>query len=231
LSSRPLQVAYLGFAVLGAAVLGAFVYDRAFRPAPPPAPATPLPGAAPAAAALPPPTVPGHRPDITLKGLDGKSRSLAEWDGKSLVINFWATWCAPCRHEIPLLNRIRADYASKGVEVVGIAVDFADDVRAFTKDFPIHYPLMVGEEDGLEAARAFGVATMAFPFTAFTDARGEVIMVHLGELHPAQAEAILAIVAQVNAGQLTPQSARLAVKAALERLAPTPPAAAGSTQG
>jgi thiol-disulfide isomerase/thioredoxin len=216
---QPLRVAYVGFALLGAAVLGAFVYDRAFRPA---RPATPVPTLAGAPATLPPPppTIPARRPDIALKDLDGHVHSLAEWDGKALVINFWATWCAPCRREIPLLNRIEREHGPKGVEVVGIAVDFADDVRAFTKDFPISYPLLIGEEDGLEAARAFGVATMAFPFTAFTDSKGRIITVHLGELQPAQAEAILGVVARVDGGTLALEGARAAIGAALDALPP-----------
>jgi thiol-disulfide isomerase/thioredoxin len=229
LSSRPLTLAYFGFALLGAAVLGAFVYDRAFRGSPAVAPA-PAPAVA-RAPAVPPPTVPARLPAVALKDLDGRMHSLSEWTGKALVINFWATWCAPCRHEIPLLNKIRNEYAGQGFEVVGIAVDFADDVRAFTKDFPIRYPLLIGEEDGLAAARAFGVATMAFPFTAFTDAHGQIITVHLGELHPAQADAILGIVARVNAGELTPDAARAAVKAALNSLPPPPKSATGSAPG
>jgi thiol-disulfide isomerase/thioredoxin len=232
LSSRPLTLAYVGFAALGAAVLGAFVYDRTVRPAPVQATAgaTTLP-VTPASPQPPSPAVPARRPDFTLNDLDGNRHSLAEWDGKSLVINFWATWCAPCRHEIPLLNRIRGEYAAKGFEVVGIAVDFAEDVRAFTKDFPIRYPLLIGEEDGLEAARAFGVATMAFPFTAFTDQQGRVIAVRLGELHAAQAEAILGIVIRVNRGELTPESARAEIQAALERLTPPAPASAAPAPG
>jgi thiol-disulfide isomerase/thioredoxin len=214
LSSQPLRVAYFAFAILGAAVLGAFVYDRAFRPAP----AGPAPAAARASAPLP--TVPVQRPEISLKDLDGRRHALTEWNGKALLINFWATWCAPCRREIPLLNTIERNYASKGVAVVGIAVDFPEDVRAFTKEFPIGYPLLIGEEDGLAAARAFGVATMAFPFTAFTDKQGRIITVHMGELRPAQAEAILGIVARVDGGELTPEGARAAVKAALEALRP-----------
>ena len=228
MSSRPLTLAYVGFAFLGAAVLGAFVYDRTERARRGAAP-TPAPSAA-AVAEVPAARVPATRPDITLKDLEGRPHSLAEWDGKALVINFWATWCAPCRREIPLLNKISSEYAGKGFKVVGIAVDFADDVRAFTKDFPLHYPLLIGEEDGLAAARAFGIPDLAFPFTAFTDARGRVITVHLGELHAAQAEAILGVVARVNAGTLAPDAAREAVKIALNGL-PTPPAAAaGSTR-
>jgi thiol-disulfide isomerase/thioredoxin len=219
LSSRPLRLAYFGFAILGAAVLGAFLHDRLYRPRPAAAPAR---VAARAPQAPVPPMVPARRPDVALKDLDGRMHSIAEWDGKALLINFWATWCAPCRHEIPLLNQIRSARAGKGFEVVGIAVDFADDVRAFTRDVPIGYPLLIGEDDGLEAARAFGIDTMAFPFTAFTDARGRIITVHVGELHAAQAQAILAIVDRVDAGELTPDAARSAVKSALDALPAAP---------
>ncbi|MBS0375551.1 MAG: TlpA family protein disulfide reductase [Proteobacteria bacterium] len=164
---------------------------------------------------------------MRLQGLDGKPHALSEWDGKSLIVNFWATWCAPCRREIPLLNRIHREYASKGFEVVGIAVDFVDDVKAYTKTFPLDYPLLIGEDDGLAAARAFGVDALAFPFTAFTDAEGRIVTVHLGELQPAQLEAILGVVADVNGGRLAPAAARGAVERALAAL---PPADHGTRQ-
>ncbi|HUO96965.1 MAG TPA: TlpA disulfide reductase family protein [Steroidobacteraceae bacterium] len=226
MSSRPLRLAYVGFALLGSAVLGAYLYDLRHPAAARPAAVART--AEPTAATIAP-VVPPLTPAVTLKDLDGKSHALADWQGKALVINFWATWCAPCRREIPLLNRIRRDYAAKSVEVVGIAVDFADDVRAFTREFPISYPLLVGEEDGLEAARAFGVATLAFPFTAFTDRRGRLITLHVGELHPGQAEAILGIIARIDSGELTPESARAQLEAALEAL--PKPAKSGRTHG
>ena len=84
---------------------------------------------------------------------------------------------------------------------------------------------LVGEDDGLEAARGFGVETMAFPFTAFIDAAGRVLLVHLGELHENQARAILGVVARVDAGALTPAAARTEIKTALAAL-PAPPAQA-----
>jgi thiol-disulfide isomerase/thioredoxin len=217
LISRPLKIAFFGFAFLGTAVFGAFVYDRAFRPRPPRGLAGSVLHPAPPSAAA----IPERRPDLSLKDLEGRPHSLAEWDGKALVINFWATWCAPCRHEIPLLNQIRRDNASKGFEVVGIAVDFADDVRTFLKDFPVGYPLLVGEEDGLAAARAFGVEAIALPFTVFTDRTGRIITLHLGELHAAQAEVILAAIARVDAGELTQDAARLRIEAGLKALGPT----------
>ena len=78
------------------------------------------------------------------------------------MVNFWATWCAPCRREIPLLNKIRMERKPQNAEIVGIAVDFKEDVAKFLHKTPLQYPLLVGEEDGLAAAEAFGMG-MAFP--------------------------------------------------------------------
>ncbi|MCX7058154.1 MAG: TlpA disulfide reductase family protein, partial [Proteobacteria bacterium] len=222
----PLQAAYLGFGVIGAAVFGAFAYQQ-LQPAPSTAavPALRPLGALPLAAAQPESNaVPERRPEFTLHDLDGKPHALSAWDGKPLIVNFWATWCAPCRREIPLLNRLQHEFSPKGFEVIGIAVDFADDVRAFKKSVAIDYPLLVGEDDGLEAARGFGVETMAFPFTAFIDAAGRVLLVHLGELHENQARAILGVVARVDAGALAAGAARTEIKAALAALPATPAA-------
>jgi thiol-disulfide isomerase/thioredoxin len=222
-TSRPLALTLAGLAALGAAVLGAFVHER-LNPASASRPPAALPTASAPAPRVDLPRIPVQRPLFALKDLAGTRHSISEWDGKALIVNFWATWCAPCRREIPLLNKIRKEYAANGVEVVGIAVDFADDVKTYASRFPIDYPLLVGEQEGLDAARAFGVATLAFPFTAFTDSRGRVLTVHLGELHEPTARAILAVVGRVDTGALTPLEAREAIRSALAAL-PPPPAA------
>jgi thiol-disulfide isomerase/thioredoxin len=74
-----------------------------------------------------------------------------------VMVNFWATWCGPCRREIPLLNKVHAERAKQKVEIIGIAVDFRDDVLAYAQQTPISYPLLIGEEDGLAAVQAFGM--------------------------------------------------------------------------
>jgi thiol-disulfide isomerase/thioredoxin len=208
------RYAVLGFSLLGAAVVGAFLYDR-LRP---PVAGTGAPSVAAATAAAASIRIPDMRPAFALKDPEGRVHSASEWDGKDLMVNFWATWCAPCRREIPLLNRIRKEYAPRGVEIVGIAVDFVDDVIAYRKKFPIDYPVLVGEQDGIDAARDFGVAAPVFPFTVFTDAKGRVLTVHVGELHEAEARAILAVVARVDAGTLAPPDAREAIRSALASL-------------
>jgi thiol-disulfide isomerase/thioredoxin len=229
MASRPLRLAFAGLAVLGAAVIGALLYDRLVRQGARPAAATrsaaerpaavDADGAAPAAAMRGElPTVPAERPLFTLADTAGRRHSITEWDGKALVVNFWATWCAPCRRELPLLNHLQAEFAPRGIQVLGVAVDFAEDVRAFTREFPVAYPILVGEQDGLDAARAFGVATIGFPFTAFSDARGRIITVHMGELHEPEARTILDVVLKVDAGALTPGEARGVMTAALAAL-------------
>ncbi|SRR5579871_80436 len=225
---RPLTLALCGFAVLGAAVLGAYVYDRVSHGPPPMAGPTPAATPRPAPPTAPDPGgVPGQRPAFSLADLDGRVHPISEWDGKALIVNFWATWCAPCRREIPLLNRIQHEYAAKGFEVVGIAVDVASDVKAYVHDVPLDYPLLVGEQDATDAARDFGVNALAFPFTVFTDTKGRIVTLHLGELHEATAQAILAIVARLDAGTLTLDEARAAVREALAASERTPPTNSG----
>lgn len=165
------------------------------------------------------PVVPDVRPLFALADTAGVTRSIEEWDGRALVINFWATWCPPCRREIPLLNSLRAEYAPRGFEVIGVAVDFRDDVLRYMATTPIDYPVLIGEQDGLEAVRAFGLGTLGFPFTVFTDMRGRIITIHVGELHAAEAAIILAAVTDVVAGRVTIEAARTLIRGAARPVA------------
>ena len=202
------RVAGISMLVVIAAVATAVGYhlsrDRA------PAPAT--------ARTMPASTVPEVRPLFSLQDAEGRSRQISEWDGRPLLINFWATWCAPCRREIPLLNQLRAERASAGFEVIGIAVDFRDDVIAYMRDTPVDYPVLIGEQEGLDVARAFGMETMGFPFTVFTDRQGRIVTVHVGELHGPQAEVILAAVEDVDSGRVDIEAARAELRSSLAHL-------------
>jgi thiol-disulfide isomerase/thioredoxin len=202
-----LRLAYTGFALIGIVVVAAYL--RA--PAGPTLTSADAPLTPPRAEAQ---AIPTDQPDFTLTGLDGKRHSIGEWSGHPKIVNFWATWCGPCRKEIPLLNRIQAEYQSKGLKIIGIAVDFTEDVRNFNAKTPLAYDILVGEEDATEAAKAFGVGEMALPFSAFVDSHGRVLTVHLGELHEADLRSTLAILLRLDNGELTPAAAQAALKAA-----------------
>lgn len=160
-------------------------------------------------------------PEFRLADREGQMRSLADWQGKSLIVNFWATWCAPCRREIPLLQQIANDHRDEGFEVIGIAVDFRDKVLAYADEMKIEYPLLIGEQEALDAASAFGIDAIGFPFTVFTDAQGRIVAAHMGELHGPEADVFLQAVKAVNAGTLTPAQARAEITAGLAALPPS----------
>ena len=106
--------------------------------------------------------------------------AFADWKGKVLVVNFWATWCAPCRQEIPGLISVQGKYAANGLQVVGIAVDQADKAQAFAKDVGINYPVLVAGMEGASLARNLGNRTGALPFTLVLDRGGTPVKAHLG---------------------------------------------------
>jgi thiol-disulfide isomerase/thioredoxin len=161
--------------------------------------------------------VPATLPAITLKDRDDRPRSLSEWQGKALVVNFWATWCPPCVREIPLLNRVREARRTQGVEFVGIAVDFREDVLAFAAKQPIGYPLLIGEEDGLAAVDAVGMSP-AFPFTLFTDRQHRIVTVKIGELHQEDLDLILDTIRALDDGQIGLEAAQSRINDGLKTL-------------
>ena len=129
--------------------------------------------------------------EARLPDLAGKPRHLSEWRGRVLVVNFWATWCAPCREEIPLLMAARSRYSGKGVEIVGIAVDNAAKVVEFTKSLGVTYPILLSEADGLELMRKLGNSSGGLPYTVFLDREGRVAHRKLGALKGPDLEDIL----------------------------------------
>jgi len=172
---------------------------------------------------LPQPKIPERLPRFSLEDRAGKATPIASFGGKSLIINFWATWCAPCRSEIPLLQSLNTEWAARDVTVVGIAVDHRDKVLEFAERFKIGYPILIGDQDALDVAAAFGVASPVFPFTVFTDRRGEVVALFIGELHRPQAELILSKVLELNRDQVQLADARRAIAEGLRSLAPRRP--------
>jgi thiol-disulfide isomerase/thioredoxin len=114
--------------------------------------------------------------------LAGKTRTIAEWRGRPLLVNFWATWCAPCREEIPILMVARQKFSSTGLEIVGIAIDNAQKVAEFSLSFKISYPILVADAGGLELMRQLGNSGGGLPYTVFLDRRGDITRRKLGAL-------------------------------------------------
>lgn len=161
----------------------------------------------PAAEQAPPPRQLADRlPNFTLDGLDGEPQSITSWPGKPLLINFWATWCAPCLREIPMLKQFQESHES--VQVVGIAVDRDEPVIKFAGEMDFNYPILIGQNDGWEAAAAFGVDFYALPFTVFTAPDGSVLGVHTGELHQEHLDNLTALLADLRDAKIDVTEAR-----------------------
>ena len=213
-------VAVVGI-LLGAGTAGFLVHRLAApqRPTLRPALAPTLPARTDAPEPTPEPRVtPDELPDFSLPDLEGTPHKLADWRGHPLAINFWATWCEPCRREIPLLNAIRLENRRNSFEVVGIAIDHRDSVLEYSRKLGISYPILVGEKGGLEAVTAFGV-DVVLPFTVFADSTGRIVTLKIGELHRDEATFILARLTDLEAGRLSLTSAREQIGEGIRRLA------------
>jgi thiol-disulfide isomerase/thioredoxin len=112
--------------------------------------------------------------------LSGRARRMAEWQGTPLLVNFWATWCAPCREEIPLLNGAAQRPGPRRVQVVGIALDNAANIGEFSKSVKIEYPVLLGGSLALDLMRALGNKGGALPFSVLVDRHGRLAGRKLG---------------------------------------------------
>ena len=113
------------------------------------------------------PIIGKSRPDMVMKDLEGEVRNINEWDGKVILVNFWATWCPPCLREIPLLIELQETYSAQGFQVIGIAIDDVDAVNDFADDMGINYPVLPGETEAIDLARQYGNRIDGLPYTAF----------------------------------------------------------------
>ena len=125
-------------------------------------------------------------PDLT-----GTMRSFGEWGGKLVVLNFWATWCGPCREEIPIFVKLQDKYRAQGVIFVGLAIDQKDNVSPYAKAMQMNYPILLGELEGSDFARRIGNDSGGLPFTVLIDRRGNVIATHLGGIGERELERML----------------------------------------
>jgi len=110
----------------------------------------------------------------TLDDTNGRAQAFTQWQGKTLVVNFWATWCPPCREEMPAFSQLQTKYAANDVQFVGIALDTPENVRDFAKQFPVAYPLLIGGGTATDLARQLGDAQLVLPYTLVIGPGGEL---------------------------------------------------------
>lgn len=125
-------------------------------------------------------------PEFNLPDLSGRQHNISEWRGKVLVINFWATWCPPCRKEIPDFIALQEQYVAKGVQFIGIALEDKEPVAKYAAETNINYPILLGGDNGIALAQQLGNNAGAVPFTLIVDRQGQIIHRHPGALSKEQ---------------------------------------------
>ena len=128
---------------------------------------------------------------LSLPDARGKEQSIGQWRGEVVIVNFWATWCGPCREEMPEFVRAQTEYGDRGVQFVGIAVDQADNVDRFARELGLNYPTLIGGYGAVELSRTLGNRLAALPFTIIVDRQGHVAHTQLGPIRPDQLHAIV----------------------------------------
>ena len=127
---------------------------------------------------------------LTMDDLQGKPHTLDDWRGKVLLVNFWATWCPPCREEVPLLVKLQAKYAAQGLQIVGIATDeqSAQDVRDFVKKIVVNYPILMSGGHSADIVNALGGNFIGLPVSVLLGRDGKVFHINAGAMGPREAE-------------------------------------------
>ena len=150
-------------------------------------------------------------PAFTLPDIAGVDHNFSEWSGKNRILNFWATWCAPCRREIPLLKAFQAEQGDNEFQVIGIAVDFPEPVANYAETAEFNYPILVGQQDAMAIAESSGVEFVGLPFTMFVAPDGELLSSYIGELHQPHLDTIIDVMTRLDRTEITSAEARSAL--------------------
>jgi thiol-disulfide isomerase/thioredoxin len=153
-----------GVAAAGLIMVGAYFGSRHFAASQPPAPAV------------------ANLLSQSMPDAKGQPQALSQLKDKILVVNFWATWCAPCVKEMPELSALQTEVTSKNIQLIGIGIDSASNIAEFASKYAISYPLYVAGMNGSELSRQFGNEAGALPFTVLIGKDGQVKKTYLGRL-------------------------------------------------
>lgn len=128
--------------------------------------------------------IPEYRPEFVLNDLSGAPRRLSEWDGKVILLNFWATWCPPCRTEMPDFVELREELHAQGraFEVIGVAIDQAEPVEDFVNEIAAEYPILLAELEGLKIMREYGNQLTTLPYTVIIDKNRKIVQTFRNEV-------------------------------------------------
>lgn len=131
------------------------------------------------------------RPEFAMADLDGQTRNIKDWDGKVILLNFWATWCPPCLKEIPGFIELQEQYGDQGFQVIGIAVDNEKAVRDYVNEVKINYPVIAAEFEAIELSSRYGNRMGALPYSVIINRESEISNKITGELSKIEAEKLI----------------------------------------
>ncbi len=132
-----------------------------------------------------------QRAEFSAADLNGQLRNINEWDGQLIFLNFWATWCPPCKKEIPDFIELQKAYGDQGLQFIGIAIDNENAVAEFSENIGINYPTLVVEADGITLAKRYGNTIGALPYTVIINRDGEISHTIVGELSKIRAKELM----------------------------------------
>ena len=129
---------------------------------------------------------------LSLPDTSGQQQSLSQFRGRVVIVNFWATWCEPCREEMPDFVRAQREFGGRGLQFVGIAVDQPQKVEQFAKELELNYPALIGGYGAVELSKTLGNQLSALPFTIVIDRNGAVVDTQLGPFRPGKLRSTIA---------------------------------------
>lgn len=124
--------------------------------------------------------MPTQMVDFSLPDPEGKPHSISDWRGKTIILNFWATWCPPCRAEVPLFVEAQEKYKKDGLVIVGVAIDKKEDVANFIDSYFINYPVLVNDQENTQLMAQYGNRIATLPYSVIMDSSGRIVDSHAG---------------------------------------------------